>query len=211
MKLSALKIAAFVVLGLSMSPVTQAEVKKVKPVQSPHQMAKVDVANSKLTWIGKKVTGQHNGSLLLKDGELHLAKNEIVGGTFNVDMTSLTVEDLKDEKSNQNLVGHLKSDDFFSAATNPIATFKIVSVKPITLEGATHEVQGTLTIKGITHPLSFPATITVNQGLVSAQAKEIKVDRTLYNIRYGSGKFFQNLGDKTINDHFTVDLTLVAK
>lgn len=209
------RLVGLMVMGLSLGLVLPVKAKEKKAMESmPPQIAKVDVAASSLGWIGKKITGQHNGALLIKGGQVLLFKDTLVGGTFTIDMTSITVEDLKDATYNQKLVGHLKNDDFFSTDKNPAATFVITQVKTIPAgqtPGATHEIKGDLTIKGITNPLSFPANVTIKQGNVTAEAREIKIDRTLYDIRYGSGKFFENLGDKTIDDMFLVNLKLVAK
>ncbi len=174
---------------------------------------KVDTSSSTLKWLGKKVTGQHNGTIQIKRGQLKVIKNAIVNGDFAVDMTSIKVEDLKDPEYNTKLVNHLKSDDFFSVAKHQEATFAITEVKARAKakQGEpTHDVTGQLTIKGITHPITFPATIEVKNGQVTARAK-FKVDRTKYEVRYGSGKFFENLGDKMIYDDFELELDLSAK
>jgi polyisoprenoid-binding protein YceI len=172
----------------------------------------VDTATSSIKWLGKKVTGQHHGTIAIKSGDLRVANGEVVGGNFVIDTTTIADEDL-DAQSKQKLEGHLKSDDFFSVANYPTSKFEITSIEPIVdkTHGATHKVTGNLTIKDITHPLSFPATINVTPKMVSAEAKGVAVDRTLYNIKYGSGKFFQGLGDKVINDLFWLDIKLVAK
>jgi polyisoprenoid-binding protein YceI len=127
-------------------------------------------------------------------------------------MHSIVDEDLTDPGANQKLTGHLKSDDFFGVDKHPTATFKIVEATPIATQtpgGPTHTVKGDLTIKGQTQSVSFPATITVAGDKGEANAT-VMVDRTLYGIRYGSGKFFQNLGDKMISDEFELRLKLVA-
>lgn len=166
------------------------------------QTLKVNTEKSKVEWVGKKVTGQHNGTVAVKSGEVKVEKGALAGGSFEIDMTSIEVLDLKGG-SKENLTGHLKSDDFFSVEKFPGAEFAITKV-----DGST--VTGNLTIKGITHPLSFPAEIKVAKGKMEAVAKGVSVDRTHYDIRYGSGKFFQGLGDKLIDDTFTLDITLVA-
>jgi polyisoprenoid-binding protein YceI len=163
---------------------------------------KVDTKASKIAWVGKKVTGQHNGSVDIKKGSVMVEKGLLTGGQFEVDMTSIKVLDLEGE-SNGKLAGHLKSDDFFGVEKHPIATFTIKNVK----DGV---VSGDLTIKGITNPLAFPADIKISKGKFTAMAKDVKIDRTLYDVRYGSGKFFDNLGDKVIYDEFILDLSLIA-
>ncbi|MBD1396932.1 YceI family protein [Pontibacter sp. JH31] len=174
---------------------------------------KVETAASEIKWHAKKVTGEHMGDITLKSGQLSVDKNKVTGGNFVIDMTSLTVTDIKDEGSNGKLVGHLKSDDFFSVEKHPTATFTITGLSPIAKAAAgqpNYNVKGNLTIKGITNPVTFPATITVKDGVATAKA-DVTVDRTKYDIRYRSTNFFENLGDKAIYDEFTVSLNVKAK
>lgn len=168
----------------------------------------VDTKKSVINWVGKKVTGQHNGRLWLKSGSVDMDKNNIKGGTFVIDMTSIKDDDLKDPEYNAKLTGHLKSDDFFGVQKYPTSTFKITSVKPIS-SGGTHEITGDLTIKGITKSISFPAQVDIKGAKATAKGK-IKVDRTQFDVKYGSGKFFENLGDKMINDEFELELDLTT-
>ncbi len=164
----------------------------------------VDAAKSTITWIGKKVTGSHNGTIALQSGSLAVNGKSVTGGTFTIDMNSI-----KDADGSAKLEGHLKADDFFGVAKFPTSTFVITKVAG---SGANVTVSGNLTIKGITKPLSFPATVTVNaDGTVSALAGKIVVDRTKYDIKYGSKSFFDSIGDKAINDEFELAVKLVAK
>jgi len=164
----------------------------------------VDAAKSTITWVGKKVTGSHNGTISLKSGSLNIDGKNVTGGTFTIDMNSI-----KDADGSEKLEGHLKADDFFGTAKFPTSTFIITKV---TGSGANVTVFGDLTIKGITKPLSFPAVVTVNtDGTVSALAGKIVVDRTKYDIKYGSKSFFDSIGDKAINDDFELSVKLVAK
>jgi polyisoprenoid-binding protein YceI len=167
----------------------------------------VDKNQTKVEWVGKKVTGEHNGYVNVANGNLSTKGNQITGGIIEIDMASITCEDIKDEKSNQNLVGHLKSDDFFSTAKHPKATLVVGKVTP---KGKNqYQVKGDLTIKGIKHPVEFPATITHDGTKLNALAN-ITIDRTKYDIRYGSGSFFDNLGDKAIDNNFVLNINLVA-
>ena len=173
----------------------------------------VDPAASDLTWNGKKVGGEHSGNITLQGGELLVAGNEVVGGEFTIDMASITNTDLTDAKYNADLVGHLKSDDFFGVEQHPTANFKINSVSPIANAAAgqpNYNVEGDLTIKGKTNPVSFPATVAVENGVATAKA-DVIVDRAKYDVKYGSKSFFDNLGDKVIDDNFTVSLDITAK
>jgi len=171
---------------------------------------KVDAGASTIKWVGKKVTGQHNGTIAIKEGDVRVAGDAVVGGNFVIDTTSITDLDL-DPESKAKLEGHLKSNDFFAVEQYPTANFEITGVQPMASGENTHKVTGNLTIKGKTNALSFPAKISVTPEAVTAEATGVAVDRTLFDIRYGSGKFFKGLGDKVINDEFWLDIKLVAK
>ena len=164
------------------------------------QTKKIDAAKSSINWLGKKVTGQHNGTVNFKEGNLVFRGKKVTGGNFVVDMTSLTATDLQGEYQGK-LNGHLKADDFFGTDKFPTAT--LVFKKVVAKSATTFTVTGNLTIKGITKPITFDLATTAN----SATAK-FNVDRTKYDIKYGSGSFFSNIGDKAINDEFELDVTL---
>ena len=162
-------------------------------------------------WVGKKVTGQHSGFLNLASGYLAVDNETLIGGSFKIDMTTITVTDLKDAKMNGALTGHLKSDDFFSVEKNPLATFDITTANKMDKNGANGEnykITGDLTIKGITNSITFDAKVTIKGHDVTAQAN-LSIDRTKWDIKYGSGSFFDNLGDKAIYDD--IDLNIVLK
>jgi len=175
--------------------------------------AKVDPSTSSIKWEAKKVTGQHNGQVKIKEGNLTLMKNALTGGEVTIDMSSISVTDITDTKMNEKLVGHLKSDDFFGVEKHPTATFKITKVEAIAGAVAgkpNYTVTGDLTIKKTTKPTTIPALITVKDKTVKAVGS-LEIDRTLYDVRYGSGKFFEKLGDKAISDNFKMDLDLSSK
>lgn len=167
---------------------------------------------STMGWVAKKVTGQHNGSVPVKEGAVQVQGSQIVGGTFTFDVAGLKIEDVTNEGMNARLTGHLKGDDFFAVDKNPTATFAITSVKPMKADaqGNNAEISGNLTIKGITKPLTFPAKTGVKGGLASASGTAT-VNRTAYDIKYRSAAFFSDLGDKAIEDTFTVSFNVVAK
>ncbi len=167
---------------------------------------------STLGWVGKKVTGEHNGNIQFKDGNVLVNGSQIVGGTFTVDMNSLKVEDLKDAEYNGKLVGHLRSEDFFSIEKNPTSTFKITKVAALKGDKAGNNatITGDLTIKGITKSISFPAKTGVKNGVASASGTAI-IDRTKFDIKYGSKSFFESIGDKAIMDDFTMSFNVIAK
>ena len=180
------------------------------PLSAKHTSNEVTINNkvSSAEWIGKKVTGQHNGAISIKQGKLNLHDGQLSGGKIVIDMTSITCTDLTREQGGDKLVGHLNSRDFFDTKNHSTATLVINGVK--TIEGNKYTISGTLTIKGITNPISFPATIDMKDGKLGAYA-EMKVDRTLYEIKYGSGKFFEGLGDKMIDDEFSIKFKIAAK
>lgn len=167
---------------------------------------KLDAAKSTFKWTGKKVTGQHWGYIKFTDGQLTTDGNNIVGGTFTVDMNSMDCQDTKGEYGTK-LLGHLKSDDFFSTEKFPTSTLTIKKVTP--KDGNNYDVVADLKIKGITNEVTFPAVITKDAANLTAIAA-FKINRTKYDIKYRSGNFFENLGDKAISDDFEVDVNIAA-
>jgi polyisoprenoid-binding protein YceI len=168
---------------------------------------KVDASKSTFKWTGKKVTGSHWGYIKFTEGSLMLEKGALVGGSFIVDMNSMDCQDLEAGKGGDKLMGHLKADDFFGTATFPTSTLKIKSTTP--KGNNQYDVKADLTIKGITNEIMFPATIAVSGGALTATAN-FNVDRTKFGIKYGSGSFFENLGDKAISNDFQVEINLAA-
>ena len=172
---------------------------------------KVDTENSVLNWKGAKITGSnHVGTLKLSDGTLKAENGQLVSGSFTIDMNSLDNTDLKGTDGHAKLLGHLKSDDFFSVANHPTATFEITNVTPKTGDAnATHDISGNLTIKGITKNLTFPAKVNVSPDNLTATA-DFFFDRTLYDIKFNSSSFFENLGDNAINNEIEMKVELKA-
>ena len=174
------------------------------------QTSQASPEKSTIKWLGKKVTGQHTGTVKLKDGQLTQDKGKVTG-TFNIDMTTIVDEDLTDATYNGKLIGHLKSEDFFNVEKFPTATFKITSA--VEKKGANdnnYEIIGDLTIKGITKPITFPAHLVLSPAGFIAKAT-LNVNRTLYDIKYGSKSFFASIGDKAIEDNIAFDLYVVSK
>ena len=167
----------------------------------------VNVAESKVTWLGKKVTGEHTGTIQLLSGGMQFNDDKLVGGSFEIDMRSIENTDLENEEYNQKLVGHLKSDDFFGVKKYPAATMKITDVEQKT--SSKYHVTGDITIKGITKSIVFPVEVSLLDTKAVASAS-ITIDRSEFDVRYGSGSFFDDLGDKMIYDDFRLDVTVVA-
>lgn len=161
---------------------------------------KVNVDDSKITWKGHKITGHHEGTITLEKGVLQFDENEeLIGGTFIMDMSTLTVTDLEGE-NNGKLTGHLKSEDFFGIEKHPKSTFVITKVEG---ENGNYKVTGDLTIKGITHPNTFDMVVKENTATA-----DLKVDRTKYDIKFRSASFFDGLKDKAIYDDFDLNVNL---
>jgi len=166
---------------------------------------KVDGKASKIKWTGEKVTGKHEGFINANGGTISI-KDNAISGTVTVDMNSMTCTDLQGEYGDK-LIGHLKSDDFFNTASHPTATFTFKKWKQ--LKDGQFEIIGDLTIKGKTNPSSFVAKIEQTDSQFKLVA-DVKFDRSKYDIRYGSGSFFENLGDKTIYDDVLLNLEIIA-
>lgn len=167
------------------------------------QKLSADTEKTKLSWLGEKVTGQHTGTINLQSGTLTMQENKIVSGEFNIDMASI-----KDSEASERLEGHLKSDDFFGVVKFPVAKLVVTGSTPF--DKGTGVVKGTLTIKDVTNPIEFKATMQKKDDGIWFYAN-IVIDRTKYNVRYGSGSFFDNLGDKTIYDEFKLKVSLLVK
>lgn len=182
------------------------------PAEAPAAASyNVDTENSLLTWKGSKVTGSsHEGTLKLSAGTLKVEGGNLVAGNFTIDMNSLDNTDLKGKDGYEKLLGHLKSDDFFSVATFPTATFEITGATAKTGDAnATHDISGNLTIKGITKNLTFPAKVTVDPNNLNATASFF-FDRALYEVKFGSKSFFEGLGDNAINNEIEIKVDLKA-
>lgn len=222
--MSTLVLASFLVAGCAtpttQNPTADAPAEEVVPTEptptAPSEQptgdvaaAPVEVASTKqantetslLNWRSKKVWGEHWGTVKLSNGSLDFdANNKLVGGTFTIDMTTITVDDT----DNEGLLNHIKSDDFFSVETNPTSTFTITSTKE--LSPTTYEVAGNLTIKWITNPVTFVATVDESMTFTAP----ITIDRTLWDIKFRSLKFFSDVADKAIEDTITFDVVLTT-
>jgi len=171
---------------------------------------KVDASGSQVEWVAKKVTGQHNGVVTLQEGSLEYTDGSLSGGSFVVDMTSIAVLDLEGNMKGK-LEGHLKSPDFFAVEEFPTATFTITKVIPRGVAGE-YKVEGDLTVKGHTQSVKIPVIKLEESeaGIKTIEAISLTLDRTDFDVRYGSGTFFSNLGDKTIYDDFELTINVSA-
>jgi polyisoprenoid-binding protein YceI len=178
-------------------------------VSSVNKTFKVSIEDSKLSWTGKRVNYGHTGSVDLKNGELILDDETLVGGGFVIDMESIRDLDLDDEKRAGKLVGHLKSEDFFDVKSFPEATFKITSARKEKSDHGNYMITGDLSIRGKTNSETFPVLVSITDTKISANGT-VAFDRTKYDVRYGSGSFFDDLGDKMIHNEIRIQVELVA-
>lgn len=160
----------------------------------------IDISKSSVKWIGKKITGSHEGTISIKDSHLHFENESLTGGTVTIDMQSIKCTDLTGDAKSQ-LEGHLLSDDFFGTKFYPTAELEIL--KSNKNSDGNYDISGIITIKGIKKDINFIAKIDNNR----ATAK-IKIDRSEFNIKYGSGSFFDDLGDNLIYDDFDLDINI---
>ena len=172
----------------------------------------VDLVNSQIKWIGRKVTGEHSGTLNLSEGWVEMEKNMVSGGKLVFDMASITNIDIESPEWKQKLEDHLKTQDFFHTDSFPHAILAIKGRQLVVVDNSnkSEQVLAELTIKGITHEIKFPYDLTKSQNNFTAEGS-LDIDRTLYNIQYNSGKFFEDLGDKLIYDDFTVEFKVQTK
>jgi polyisoprenoid-binding protein YceI len=154
----------------------------------------IKVENSKIVWKGYKVTGSHQGTITIKSGHLNFNEDKLTGGEFTIDMSSITNTDLEGEYKGK-LEGHLKSDDFFGVEKFPTASLIFTKVKSTGKNS--YEVLGDITIKGKTEKVSFNLAVYGNKANAS-----LKIDRSKFDVRYGSTSFFDGLKDKAIYDEF---------
>jgi len=168
----------------------------------------IESAQSNIDWVGRKVTGAHNGTISIKEGTLTLTDGQLAGGEFTIDTTSIKILDVTDPDTNAQFAGHLASPDFFASEQYPEAKFVITLAEPAGENN--YNVEGNLTIKGITRPVSFTAAVNNANGIVSASGKVV-VDRTLYGMKFRSGNFFKDLGDTLIYNNFDLNVYITAK
>lgn len=189
----------------------EAETKDAKAVaktEAASEKYTANTAESTITWKGFKPTGTHNGTINIESGVLNLKDGKINSGTFLIDMKSIEVLDIpKDDEYNGKLVGHLKSDDFFDVEKHPSAAFEITGLSEA--EGKTM-LSGNLTLKEAKNNVTFPVTVTKTDGGLTLTSETFTIDRSKWNVKYGSKSFFDDLGDKFINDDIELKITVKA-
>lgn len=168
----------------------------------------VDTAASTIMWEGSKPTGKHNGTISLSSGTIHLNNGNVEAGEFVIDMNTINDEDLEG-KEKSNLEAHLKGTvegkegDFFNVNQYPTAKFEMTGIE-------NNVVKGNLTIKDKTNAIEFPATVTMDGDKMMLKSETFEIDRTKWDVNYGSKSIFPNLGDKFISDDIKINVSLVA-
>lgn len=204
-------ITAYVIINISCNKVKENTseniIKDINQIREGSYF--VNSIDSEVMWKGKQLsTKEHFGTIDILNGNISINKEGIVKGSVDLDMTTIDTKDLEGQWKNK-LDGHLKSTDFFDVSTYPNATLNFKGIKNNSVEG-NYKFDGDLTIKGITHPISFYSKIEYVNEILLAKSKII-FDRSLYNVKFGSGKFFQNLGDKLIFDDIEIEVLLKTK
>ncbi|WP_299099482.1 YceI family protein [uncultured Winogradskyella sp.] len=168
----------------------------------------VNTEESSISWKGFKPTGSHFGTIAISEGTIDINGETIESGSFTIDMNSIVVSDIPaEEEGNAKLVGHLKNADFFNVEKHPTAKFEITGIE--TVEGKTM-LSGNLMIKEATNNISFPVTTEIKDDMIALTSETFTIDRSKWNVEYGSKSFFDNLGDKFINDDIEMKVTLTA-
>ena len=165
---------------------------------------KISPENSTIEWVGEKVSGSHSGFINLQNAFFVFEEEKFVGGEFNIDMNSIKCTDIENPKYAAKLEEHLKDPDFFNSSKYPTSNFKITN---IIFDGTSYMISGNITIKEISQEIIFPAKFENDGDLFYATAT-LKIDRTKHDIKYGSGSFFDDLGDRMIYDEFTIKIHL---
>lgn len=189
------------------------EAEEVTEVTDEAAVYIVSAEESKIEWLGAKPTGSHNGTINVKEGEILLGNDIVEGGHFVIDMKSIAVEDLEGDQK-ESLESHLmgtvegKEGDFFNVQKYPEADFEITNVE--NKDGKTW-LNGNLTLKETTKNISIPVFIETTDEGITLSSETFTIDRTNWNINYGSKSVFDNLGDKFIKDDIELKVTLKGK
>lgn len=214
MKTSFLKIYAVVALisfascgdKAKEAETTAEEAAAVAEVTAVAYTANTD--QSMIEWKGFKPTGSHTGTIGITEGSVNVSAGAIESGNFAIDMNSIAVTDIPaEDEGNAKLKGHLMSADFFDVETYPSAKFEVTGIE--TVEGKTM-LSGNLTLKDATNNISFPVATEMNGDVMTLTSETFTIDRSKWNVQYGSKSFFDNLGDKFINDDMELKVTLIA-
>lgn len=166
-----------------------------------------NITDGQLQWTGTKVGGQHSGIVKIKGGDIAASNGQVSAGTVTIDMSSITVTDLKAGDGKEKLEGHLKNEDFFNTTAHPTATFKVTSTSG---SGTSMNIVGDLTIKDITKSITIPANVAMAGDKISVVTPSFKINRTDWDVKYKSG-LIGTAADKIIHDEIALVLSLTGE
>ncbi len=173
---------------------------------------RVDTTSSVIEWQGEKPTGKHTGTIQIAEGNFHANDSIVESGTFLIDMSSITVTDLEG-KQKENLENHLKGTvegkegDFFNVNEYPDARFEVTGLSE---DNGQTMLQGNLTMKGETKNVEFPVNINRTGDQLELTSETFTIDRTQWNVNFGSKSVFDSLGDNFINDEIELTIKVMA-
>ena len=177
--------------------------------KSTSQKYTANVGESSILWKGFKPTGSHEGTIAIESGVFTTNDGKIHSGTFLIDMASIAVTDIPvEEEGNANLTGHLKNADFFDVEKFPSAAFEITGLEE---KDGKSMLSGNLNLKGVKNNITFPVTVSESGDMLTLTSEAFTIDRSKWNVQYGSKSFFDNLGDKFINDDIELKINVKAK
>ena len=209
MKKKTLLIIFMFIAGCGTVKDTEKSSKKLNQVSFEEGVYSVVVDRTELSWIGKEISTKiHTGTLNLSDGTIQIIDENTINGNITIDMSSINVTDLQG-RAKEMLEGHLRSADFFEVENYPNATLNFKSKSYNKLKNLI-DFEGQLTIKDISNPIFFSATLIESSPYLKAKSI-LSFDRSKYNVRFRSGSFFENLGDKLILDDIDVNIVLVTE
>lgn len=184
------------------------------PPVPPTGRFEIDLDESRLEWLGRNLLNKHWGTAPIRAGHLEIRGDLVTGGEFVIDLTELKCSDLQDSDLHDVLIGHLQSDDFFDTALHPEAIYRITGSHPIedAAPGLPNlRIQGELTLKGVTSPLTLDAAAGLTPDSLPAAQATFALDRTQWNVIYGSARFFKRLGGHLVNDLIEFQARIVTK
>lgn len=193
---------------------TTSEIEEAAKMESTSTTYNVNIDESIINWKGFKPTGTHTGTIALQEGEMSVNEDGLESGSFVINMKSVNVTDLASGEGKESLESHLmgtvegKEGDFFNVNEFPTANFVITGIKA--MENDMAKLSGNLTLKGETQNVSFPVSVYDEGDKMTLKSDSFTIDRTKWGITYGSKSFFDNLGDKFINDEMELQILVIA-
>ena len=184
------------------------EAEKVTEVSVEAQKYAVNLESSSIAWTGFKPTGSHNGTIAIENGVFNIEDGKVAGGSFAIDMSTIAVLDIPaEDEGNGKLVGHLTSPDFFDVEKYPSANFEITGLEEV---DGKMMLSGNLTLKEAKNNVTFPVSVKHEGDVMTLTSETFTIDRTKWNVEYGSKSIFDNLGDKFINDDIELTIKVMA-